>query len=61
MTEFIQNPGDTLYLPPNTAHAVLSLGENISITQNILGSGALKDLPLHLMRGGTALPAESTG
>ena len=56
--EFIQNPGETLYLPSKTAHAVLNLDETIAVTENMLGVDALKDLPLHLMNNGLLLPEE---
>jgi len=41
--EFIQKPGDTLYLPRTTPHSVLNLEDNISITENILTLDAVEE------------------
>jgi len=47
--EFIHGPGDTLYLPRNTPHAIVNLEENISVTENIFTPDALEDYVLRMM------------
>jgi len=40
--EFIQNAGETLYLPPGWWHQVLNLEDTLAITQNYVNSQSIK-------------------
>ena len=39
--EFIQKPGEAVYLPHGVVHAVLNIEDNVAITENFLFVDAL--------------------
>ena len=41
--EFIQGPGETIYMPGNLAHAIMNIEENISVTENYFLEDSLED------------------
>ena len=41
--EFIQGPGDTIYMPAYMAHAVMNIDENLSVTENYFLADSLDD------------------
>ena len=55
----LQRPGETLYLPARTAHAILNLEENLSVTENYLATSGLEDLVHGLLLGESALQPSS--
>ena len=55
----LQRPGETLYLPARTAHAILNLEENLSVTENYLATSGLEDLVHGLLLGESALHPSS--
>ena len=42
--EFVQLPGDVLYLPQGMPHTIHNIDDNIAVTENYLFSDALPDL-----------------
>ena len=58
VSQFLQRPGDTLYLPPRTAHAILNLEENISVTENYFLADSLEELIHGLMMGESVMSGE---
>ena len=44
LIEFVQLPGDVLYLPQGMPHTVHNVDDNIAITENYLFTDALPDL-----------------
>ena len=58
VVEFLQRPGDTLYLPPRMAHAILNLEENISLTENYFLADSLEELIHGLMMGESVMSGE---
>ena len=53
--EFIQRPGETIYMPGSLAHAVLNMEDNLSITENYLLVDSLDDLVHGIMIGEEAI------
>ena len=49
IVEFIQHPGETLYLPANMAHVMYSLDETVAVGQKTLSIDSLKDIPSFIM------------
>ena len=47
--------GETLYLPPRIAHAILNLEDNVSVTENLLLETNLEDLVHGLVMGDSVL------
>ena len=43
MTEFIQHPGETIYMPGNVAHAIMNIDDNVSVTENYFLVDSLDD------------------
>ena len=41
MLEFVQRPGEALYLPHGRVHTVLNLENNVAVTANFLFADAL--------------------
>ena len=39
--EFVQGPGEAIYLPHGVAHSVLNLEDNVAVTENFLFVDAL--------------------
>ena len=39
--EFVQRPGEALYLPHGRVHAVLNIRDNVAVTENFLFVDAL--------------------
>lgn len=39
--EFVQGPGDSLYLPHGMGHAILNIRDNVAVTENFLFVDAL--------------------
>ena len=58
VSQFLQRPGDTLYLPPRMAHAILNLEENISVTENYFLADSLEELIHGLMMGESVMSGE---
>ena len=56
---FLQRPGDTLYLPPRIAHAILNIEENISVTENYFLVDSLEDIIHGLMMGESVMQGHS--
>ena len=44
LIEFIQSPGEVLYLPQGMPHSIHNIDDNIALTENHLFSDALPDL-----------------
>ena len=44
LMEFVQLPGDVLYLPQGMPHTIHNIDDNIAVTENYLFSDALPDL-----------------
>lgn len=42
--EFVQGPGEAVYLPHGLAHSVLNLRDNVAVTENFLFVDALPEL-----------------
>ena len=51
MREFIQGPGETIYMPGNLAHAIMNIDENVSVTENLLLEDSLDDWIHGMMSG----------
>ena len=47
--------GETLFLPPRMAHAILNMEDNVSVTENFLLHNSLEDLVHTLLLGEHAL------
>ena len=47
--------GETLFLPPRMAHAILNMEDNVSVTENFLLHNSLEDLIHALLLGEHAL------
>ena len=58
VSQFLQRPGDTLYLPPRMGHAILNLEENISVTENYFLADSLEELLHGLMMGESVMSGE---
>lgn len=58
VVQFLQRPGDTLYLPPRMGHAILNLEENISVTENYFLADSLEQLIHGLMMGESVMSGE---
>ena len=56
LLQVFQGPGDTIYMPSQTPHAVLNLDHSIGVTENIMTLEALMELPHKLVLGGSILP-----
>ena len=54
MREFVQGPGETIYMPGNLAHAVLNVEDSVSVTENYLLEDSLDDW-VHGMLAGEEL------
>lgn len=54
--EVLQGPGDTIYIPSRSAHAVLNLDWNLAVTENIMTVESLLELPHKLLMGNLLLP-----
>ena len=61
MTEFVQGPGETIYMPGNLAHAVMNIEDNISVTENYFLVDSLDDWVHGMMTGYTLLDEDSDG
>ena len=61
MREFLQGPGETIYMPGNIAHAILNIEENISVTENYFLIDSLDDWIHGLMTGDMLLEDDSDG
>ena len=61
VTEFVQGPGETLYLPGNLAHAVMNIEESISVTENYFLVDSLDDWVHGMMTGDKLLDDDSNG
>ena len=59
--EFIQGPGETLYMPGNLAHSIMNIDENVSVTENYFLHDSLMDWIHGLMIGDTLLDEDSNG
>ena len=59
--EFLQGPGETIYMPGNIAHAILNIEENISVTENYFLIDSLDDWIHGLMTGDMLLEDDSDG
>ena len=59
--EFIQGPGETIYMPGNLAHAIMNIDENVSITENYFLSDCLDDWVHGMMTGEMLFDDESNG
>ena len=59
--EFIQGPGETIYMPGNLAHAILNIEENISVTENYFLIDSLEDWVHGMMTGDNLMDDESNG
>ena len=54
--EVLQGPGDTLYIPSRSPHAVLNLDWSLGITENVMTEEMLLELPHKLLMGEGLLP-----
>ena len=61
MTEFVQGPGETIYMPGNLAHAVMNIEDNISVTENYFLVDSLDDWVHGMMTGEKLLDDDSDG
>merc|ERR1719158_2559075 len=43
LKEFLQGPGETIYMPGHLAHAVMNIDENLSVTENLFLPDSLED------------------
>ena len=53
--EFIQGPGETIYMPGSLAHAVYNIDDNLSVTENYLLVDSIEDLVHGVMIGEEAI------
>ena len=58
--EFVQGPGETIYMPGNLAHAVLNIDDTLSVTENYFLADSLDDWVHGLMAGKELLYGYST-
>ena len=49
--EFVQSPGETLYMPANMAHAIMNVEDNMSVTENYFLIDSLEDYIHGVMTG----------
>lgn len=61
VTEFIQGPGETIYMPGNLAHAIMNIDENVSVTENYFLVDSLDDWVHGMMTGENLIDDESDG
>ena len=61
MTEFLQGPGETIYMPGNLAHAIMNIDDNISVTENYFLVDSLDDWVHGMMTGEKLLDDDSDG
>jgi hypothetical protein len=61
VTEFIQGPGETIYMPGNLAHAIMNIDENVSVTENYFLVDSLDDWVHGIMTGDYLIDDESDG
>ena len=61
MTEFVQGPGETIYMPGNLAHAVMNIEDNIAVTENYFLVDSLDDWVHGMMTGEKLLDDDSDG
>ena len=54
--EVLQGPGDTLYIPSRSPHAVLNLDWSLGVTENVMTNEMLLELPHKLLMGDGLLP-----
>ena len=59
--EFIQGPGETLFIPGNTAHSIMNIEDNISITENYFLIDSLDDWVHGMMTGYKLMDEDSDG
>jgi len=59
--EFIQGPGETLYIPGNLAHAIMNINDNVSITENFFLVDSLDDWVHGMMAGETLIDDDCNG
>eukprot|EP00092_Neocalanus_flemingeri_P032574 GFUD01035430.1.p1 GENE.GFUD01035430.1~~GFUD01035430.1.p1 ORF type:complete len:611 (-),score=162.78 GFUD01035430.1:61-1893(-) len=58
--EFIQGPGETIYMPGNLAHAVMNIDNTLSVTENYFLDDSLDDWVHGLIAGKQLLHGYST-
>ena len=61
MVEFVQGPGETIYMPGNLAHAIMNIEDNISVTENYFLVDSLDDWVHGMMTGENLIDDESDG
>ena len=54
-TEFVQGPGETIYMPGSLAHGVFNIDNNLSVTENFLLVDSIDDLVHGVMIGEEAI------
>ena len=59
--EFVQGPGETIYMPGNLAHAIMNIEDNISVTENYFLVDSLDDWVHGMMTGENLIDDESDG
>ena len=57
--ELLQGPGETLYMPPNMAHAIMNVEDNLSVTENYFLVDSLEDY-IHGVMAGDILIEENS-
>ena len=57
--EFIQGPGETLYMPANMAHAIMNVEDNMSVTENYFLVDGLEDYIHGVMAGDIVVEKDS--
>ena len=61
VVEFVQGPGETIYMPGNLAHAIMNIEDNISVTENYFLVDSLDDWVHGMMTGENLIDDESDG
>jgi len=61
LKEFIQGPGETIYMPGNLAHAIMNIDENLSVTENYFLADSLDDWVHGIMTGENLIEDDSDG
>ena len=61
MTEFVQGPGETIYLPGTLAHAVMNIEDTVSVTENYFLVDSLDDWVHGMMVGDKLIENKSDG